>query len=179
MAFFGAALCAPALHSQTDTPGEYQLKAAFLFNFAKFIQWPASAFPSAQSEFEICILGDDPFGKSIDDVLRDKAISEHPVAILRCKGLSDLTHCHIVFVSSSEKKRLSEILASLKGANALVVGETDGFAESGGAIQFTIENQRVRFIINVDAAEHAGLQVSSKLLALAKVVREAPPNRKS
>lgn len=165
--------------SRADTPGEYQLKAAFLFNFAKFVQWPTTSFSSPQSEFDICILGDDPFGKSIDDVLRDKTVGEHHVAILRCKNPTEVSHCQIVFVSSSEKKRVSEILASLKSANTLVVGETDGFAESGGAIQFTLENQRVHFIINVDAAEHAGLQVSSKLLALARVVREASSNRKS
>jgi YfiR/HmsC-like len=175
----GLAFDSPMARSQSVEPAEYQLKAAFLFNFAKFIQWPSSSFANSQSEFGICILGDDPFGKSIDDVLRGKTIGEHPVAVTRAKHLEELTHCQIVFVSSSEKKRMPEILAVLKGTNTLAVGETEGFAASGGVIQFTIEDQRVRFIINVDAAERAGLQISSKLLALARVVSDVPASRKS
>jgi len=169
----------PAASSQSTEPTEYQLKAAFLFNFAKFVQWPSTSFTGPQSEFGICILGQDPFGKSIDDELHGKTIGEHPVTITRCKSLTEIGNCHIVFVSSSESKKLPEILATLKGSSALAVGETDGFAASGGTIQFTLEQQRVRFIINVDAAERARLQISSKLLALAKIVRDVPGNGKS
>lgn len=168
-----------AVRSQTSESSEYQLKAAFLFNFAKFVQWPANSFATPQSEFGICVLGDDPFGRSIDDVLHGKTIGEHPVMISRCKDVGEMTHCQIVFVSASEKKRLPEILAALRGTSTLAVGETDGFAASGGVIQFTLEEQRVRFIINVEAAERAKLQISSKLLALAKLVREVPANGKS
>lgn len=168
-----------AVRPQTEESAEYQLKAAFLFNFAKFVQWPPNSFANPQSEFGICVLGDDPFGRSIDDVLRGKAIGEHPVMISRYKTLPEMTHCQMVFVSASEKKRLPEILAALKGTSTLAVGETDGFAASGGVIQFTLEEQRVRFIINLDAAERANLQISSKLLALAKLVRDVPVNGKS
>jgi hypothetical protein len=164
--------------SQGSSPGEYQLKAAFLFNFAKFVEWPQSSFANPRSPFEICILGNDPFGPAIDDVLRGKAIGEHPVVVARPKEVADARHCQILFVSSSEQKRLPAILAALKGTNALVVGETDGFAVSGGIIQFTLEEERVRFMINTDAAERAGLQISSKLLALARIVRDAPGNAK-
>jgi YfiR/HmsC-like len=176
---FAIAFYAPVTHSQGDERGEYELKAAFLFNFAKFVQWPPSSFPSPQSQFTICVLGDDPFGKSIDEMLRGKAIGEHPVIVTRCRSLPEAAHCQIVFISSSEKKRLPEILAALKGSSTLAVGETDGFAVSGGVIQFTLEEQHVHFIINVNAAEQAGLQISSKLLALAKVVRDVPLNGKS
>lgn len=173
------ALHAPAMRSQGDEPGEYELKAAFLFNFAKFVQWPPSSFATPQSQFGICVLGDDPFGKSIDDMLRGKTIGEHRVVVTRCKNLAEIAHCQIVFISSSERKRLPEILTALRGTSTLAVGETGGFAASGGVIQFTLEDQHVHFIINVDAAEHAGLQISSKLLALAKVVRDAPLNGKN
>jgi hypothetical protein len=166
------AFVAPIVHPQSGESGEYEVKAAFLFNFAKFVQWPSASFSGPQSDFDICLFGDDPFGKSIDDVLRGKVVGDHPVAINRCKSFSEIGHCQIVFVSLSEGKHLSQILAALKGTNTLVVGESDGFATSGGMIQFTLEQQRVRFIINVDAAENAGLQISSKLLALAKVVRD-------
>lgn len=172
------ALYAPLARPQADSPGEYQLKAAFLFNFAKFVEWPHNTFPSPTSPFEICILGDDPFGPAIDDVLRGKAIGEHPVVVTRCKDLAETHHCQILFVSSSERKRLPEIFGALKGSNALVIGETDGFAASGGTIQFTLEDAHVRFMINTDAAERAGLQISSKLLVLAKIVREVPGNGK-
>lgn len=175
----GIGFHSPAAHSQSGEPAEYQLKAAFLFNFAKFIQWPSASFANPRSEFGICILGDDPFGKSIDDLLRGKTIGDHPVAVTRAKRLQDLAHCQIVFVSSSEKKRVPQILADLNGSNTLAVGETEGFAASGGVIQFTIEEQRVRFIINVDAAQRAGLQISSKVLALARVVGDVPASGKS
>lgn len=170
---------ASVVRSQTTESGEYQLKAAFLFNFAKFVQWPANSFASPQSEFGICLLGDDPFGRSIDEVLHGKTIGEHPVMISRRKTPAEMTHCQIVFVSASEKNRLPEVLAALKGTSTLAVGETEGFAASGGTIQFTLEEQRVRFIINVDAAERANLQISSKLLALAKLVRDVPASGKS
>lgn len=180
----GGLLVAILFHASTVRPqqgesGEYQLKAAFLFNFAKFVQWPPNSFPNPQSEFGICVLGDDPFGRSIDDVLHGKTIGEHPVMISRCRSLGEMTHCQMVFVSASERKRLPEVLAALKGTSTLAVGETDGFAASGGVIQFTLEEQRVRFIINVNAAERANLQISSKLLALAKLVRDVPVNGKS
>jgi hypothetical protein len=176
-------ISATALHAQVASPqsaepGEYELKAAFLFNFAKFVQWPPSAFVSPQSPFEICILGDDPFGKSIDDVLRGKTVADRTVAIDRLKSLPAGEHCQILFISSSEGKHLPEIFAALKGTSTLAIGETEDFAASGGMIQFKLEEHRVRFIINVDATQQAGLQVSSKLLALAQVVRNAAANGK-
>ena len=156
--------------AQDSSASEYQLKAAFLFSFAKFIDWPSSAFASPQSPFSICILGTDPFGSTIDDTLRGKAVGEHPVVIERAKEPGDVRHCQIVFVSSSEKLRLPDVLTSLQGANVLIVGEADRFADSGGTIQLMIEQKHVRFAINTDAAETSGLRISSKLLALAKIV---------
>lgn len=156
--------------AQDNPPSEYQVKAAFLYTFAKFIDWPPSSFASRQSPFAICILGSDPFGAAIDDTLRGKTVEEHPVVIERAKEPSDVRHCQIVFISSSEKHRLAEILMALQGANVLIVGESERFADSGGTVQLLLEQNHIRFAINTDAAESSGLRISSKLLALAKVV---------
>jgi hypothetical protein len=143
-----------------------------LFNFAKFVDWPSSSFAGPQSAFSICIMGADPFGRIIDDSLRGKAIGGHPVAVERARDANEARHCQMVFVGYSEKGRVAEILGSLRGTNALIVGETEGFAAAGGAIQFAIEENHVRFLINPDAAERAGLKLSSKLLALATIVHD-------
>ncbi|HKV06252.1 MAG TPA: YfiR family protein [Candidatus Acidoferrales bacterium] len=171
--------CSTAGGAQTNSPGEYQLKAAFLFNFAKFIEWPPTSFANPQSPFFICVLGMDPFGRTIDDLLAGKAIGNHPVSIERSDELAEERHCQVVFVSSAEKRRVREVLNGLKGTNSLVVGETEGFAAAGGVIQFDLEENHVRFLINTDAADRAGLKVSSKLLSLAKVVHDAPGNDRS
>ncbi|HXX19525.1 MAG TPA: YfiR family protein [Candidatus Acidoferrum sp.] len=170
-------LAAASARAQESAPTEYQLKAAFLYNFAKFIDWPRSSFVSDQSPFAICILGVDPFGAAIDDTLRGKAIRERPVVVQRAKDAADVRHCQIVFISASEKTRLSEILAALQGANTLIVGDTDRFADSGGTIQFMLEQNHVRFAINTDAAESAGLRISSRLLALSKIVHSSESGR--
>jgi hypothetical protein len=173
------AVGAPIASAQASAPAEYQLKAAFLFNFAKFIDWPAASFSGPEARFSICILGLDPFGRSMDDLLQGKMIADRRVSVERSKQIADVRHCQMVFVSSSEKSRVKEILEGLKGTNVLVVGETDGFAEAGGAIQFAIEDNHVRFLINTDAADRAGLKVSSSLLSLAHVVHDGGKSDRS
>lgn len=170
---------APADRAQTVTSGEYQLKAAFLFNFAKFIDWPPASFTGPQANFSICILGSDPFGRSMDELLEGKTIAERHVSIERSKQVADVRHCQMVFVSASEKSRVREILDGLKGTNVLAVGETEGFAAAGGAIQFAIEDNHIHFVINTDAADRAGLKVSSNLLSLAHVVHDGEKNDRS
>jgi len=123
---------APLDWAQAEPSGEYQLKAAFLFNFAKFIDWPPASFANRQSPFTICILGADPFGRAMDDALQGKMIGDRPVAVERVADLAGARHCQMVFISSSEKRQLREILDGLRGTNALVVGETEGFAAAGG-----------------------------------------------
>jgi len=166
-------LRAPARAAQ-DNPSEYQLKAAFVYNFAKFVDWPPNVYPKPESPFAICILGTDPFGSVIDDTLRGKTVADHPVVVRRDKELAAARRCQIIFVSASEKDRLPDILAGLKGANALMVGDFEGFAAAGGAIELTLQDSRIRFAINPDAADGAGLRISSKLLALATIVRGRP-----
>ena len=158
------------LRAAQDNPSEYQLKAAFVYNFAKFIDWPPAAFSGPQSPFAICIFGADPFGSVIDDALRGKTVADHPVVIRRTKDVVVARRCEIVFVGASEKNHLSELLQDLKGANVLAVGDFTGFAASGGTIELTLQDSRVRFAINPSAADSAGLRISSKLLALATIV---------
>lgn len=174
---FALGFAALSARGQENQSSEYALKAAFLYNFAKFIDWPPASFPNPDSPFTICIFGVDPFGAVIDNTLRGKTIGDHPVALQRIKDLQQTRHCQILFVSSVEKRPISEIVSGAQGANVLIVGESDRFAESGGAIQLMVEQGHIRFAINTDAAENAGLRVSSKLLALAKVIRGTETGR--
>lgn len=167
------------LSAQVRPSSEYELKAAFLFNFAKFVAWPPNAFANPGDAFSVCVVGADPFGRTLDDALLGKTVEQHPVSVMRVRRVADITHCQILFVPASESRLLPEILAKLHGQCVLVIGETDDFASSGGVIQFTLEENRVRFFINTDAADRAGLKISSKLLALAKIVRDAPASGKS
>ena len=179
LAVLGLLLFALGARAAQDTPSEYQLKAAFVYNFAKFVDWPPNVFSKPESPFAICILGDDPFGSVIDDALRGKTVADHPVVVRRDKDAGAARRCQIVFVSASEKHRLPDILESLQGANVLVVGDFGGFAAAGGAIELTLQDDRVRFSINPAAADGAGLKISSQLLALATIVHGIPESRKN
>jgi hypothetical protein len=174
-----AVTLAPSAQPQNEQPSEYQLKAAFLFNFAKFVDWPTGTFATPASPFTICILGQDPFGHDLDDSLRGKTISSRPIVVHRCDSDAETRGCQILFVSRSQGRRMPEILQGLRGFKVLVVGESDGFAAGGGAIEFVLEQEHVRFRINPDAAARAGLTISSKLLALATIVRDGSNNGKS
>ena len=157
---------------QVNATTGYEVKTAFLFNFAKFIDWPASGFATPQSPFTICVLGQDPFGNMLEDTLNGKIIGERPLAVRRLKDKAEAQRCQIVFVGSSEIAHLAEIVGSLQKSNVLLVGEMNGFAALGGTIEFTIEENHVRFMINIDAADRSGLKFSSKLLAVARIVHD-------
>lgn len=171
IAVVAASLCPAGARGQ-EQAGEYQVKAAFLFNFGKFVEWPESSFGGKSSPFSICVLGEDPFGTALDQTLEGKQLSNHPVRIMRTMDPTTVRQCQIVFVSGSEKSQLSAVFRVLRGSNALLVGELPGFAVAGGAIEFTLEDNHVRFAINPEAVQRAGLQISSQLLALAKIVHE-------
>jgi YfiR/HmsC-like len=152
---------------------EYLIKAGFIYNFAKFVEWPAATFSQPDSPIVIGVLGTDPFGIVLDRIVEDKKIGPRGFVVKRYKwgkDLKDLKDCKILFVSASEKAHIDEILQSVKGQPILTVGETPGFAERGGVIRFTLEDNRVRFEVNVDAAHQAELNISSRLLTLAKII---------
>jgi YfiR/HmsC-like len=153
-----------------DEPLEYEVKAAFLLNFTKFIEWPASAFESPDSPLSICILGDDPFGSTLDQIVAGEIVAGRRVAAQRIKRAPPAQFCQVLFVNASDKDA-PKMLRGL-GPGVLTVGEGATFLHDGGMIAFAIENRRVRFDINRTAAENAGLKLSSKLLSVARVVEK-------
>ena len=165
--------------AQSKEASEYEVKAAFLYNFAKFVEWPPDASRDLSDPLTICIVGQDPFGTVLDEAVRGKTISGHNLVIRRLKPGQTWKGCQIAFISSSEGKDLLSILEGSKRSGVLTVGETEGFAQLGGMINFVIEQERVHFEVNVEDAERAGLKISSKLLSLAKIVREQDHGKKT
>ncbi len=155
--------------AETKPSPEYLIKAAFLFNFAKFVEWPANAFKDDLSPMNLCILGTDPFGSALD-TLKDKTIKGRPFKIKRANRADDIEACHILFISASEKGNLKQILDAVRNSNTLTISEIEGFAQMGGIINFIVVNQKVHFEINPAAAERSRLKISSQLLKLAKIV---------
>ena len=153
-------------------PTEYQVKAAYLYNFGKFIHWPAAS--GKGDSFAICVLGRDPFGTMLDATLAGETIDGRKVTALRLARAQDATECRILFISSSESGRLNEILAALGKGGVLTVSDMPHFTEHVGMIQFVLEGDRVRFEVNLGAAQRAGLSPSSELLKVATTVRTTP-----
>ena len=149
---------------------EYHVKAAFLYNFARFVEWPGATFRTQHDPLVICVLGADPFGSALDETLAGKQLDGRALQIVRIPDASQANACQIVFISSSERKKIGAILAALPAAGVLTVGEMDSFATAGGIINFTLNKGRVSFQVNPRAAEKAGLQISSRLLSLAQIV---------
>jgi hypothetical protein len=153
--------------AQEAQPTEYQLKAAFLFNFAMFVEWPQQAFIERTSPLVIGVLGENPFHDDLAKTLQNKKIDEHPIVVKEIRLPAEATNCHLLFISASEKKRLPEILQSVKGTSVLTVSEMERFTEDGGMINFVLIGTKVRFQINKETAAAAGLRISSKLMNLA------------
>ena len=152
-------------------PSEYELKAAFLLNFASYVEWPSRVAADSGGAFVIGVCGDDPFGDLLDQTVVGKTINGRKVEVKRFSSIRDLKPCHVLFISSSEEGRTGRILSATKDWHVLIVGETDGFARKGGIVGFFIEDKKVRFEINPDEAHRSGLKISSKLLKLARVVK--------
>jgi hypothetical protein len=160
----------PNSSAQTIAAREYQIKAVFLFNFAEFVDWPPRAFEDAQSPLVIGVLGDDPFGTSLDEAVRDEKVNNRPLVIRRFQRVEDVTTCHILFLGLTEPEQLEKALAGLKGRSILTVSDADDFSRLGGMIRFVMENNRIHLKINLGAAKEAGLTISSKLLRPAEIV---------
>ena len=174
VALLGGRAPAAALTSdQARRDLEYQVKAAFLFNFAKFVEWPADAFDGPQDPVAICVMGKDPFGDSLDNVVRGETVNGRPLIVRRPRNPLETRDCQIVFLARAERAWQDEILSSLEGEGILTVGEDDGFLTDGGIIRFVLEENRVRFDINLAAAEANRLKLSSKLLRLARAMYPA------
>jgi hypothetical protein len=150
----------------------YQLKAAFLVNFAQYVEWPADAFPADDSPFVFGVLGDNPFGTAIKDLVADGVVNGRKAMVEEYKSVRDIRRCHILFISDSERSRLPATMRALKGRSILTVSDIPTFGSEGGMIRF-VTHDRVRFRINNAAAQEANLSISSKLLRLADAVESA------
>jgi len=172
-------LAALTLNAQnTSGSAEYLIKAGFIYNFANLVQWPSSSFTQPDSPIVIVILGEDHFGTTLDRALDGKKVNARSFVIKRAKSISELQRtlgpqkdCQILYVSSSEMPHLSDAIQMLKGVPVLTIGETPGFARNGGIINLILEDNKVRFEVNVAAAKDADLNISSRLLALARIIQ--------
>jgi hypothetical protein len=154
-----------------QTAAEYQLKAAFLFNFVQFAHWPENAFDDNESPLVIGVLGHDPFGDSLDELVRGEVVNGRALRVVRFADPKDVRECHLLFIGEQDDARLGALLENIRTRPILTVGEGDTFLAHGGVIQFFTQNNRIRLRINLDAATTAQVTLSSKLLRPAQVVR--------
>jgi hypothetical protein len=153
-----------------DAPGEYQVKAVFVFNFSQFVEWPHEAFASDEQSFVIGVLGSDPFGERLDEAIKGEVVNDHPLVIRRFSHIEDVQACQILFIDRSQSAQLPRILSALDHRSILTVSDVDKASERGVMIQFATQDNRIRLRINVDSARAAGLTISSKLLRPAEIV---------
>lgn len=166
-ALFGFCLSGMAQGSSA----EYRVKAAFILNFTRFVEWPKNAFESDSSPLVIGILGTDPFGKSLDETVQGETVNGRKLEVRRFTSLGDVEGCHVLFVSATEARSVKIITQRLQNQPVLTVGDGEGFTKAGGMIALYTENRRIRFRVNAETGRRAGLTFSSKLLRLA----DAPP----
>jgi uncharacterized protein DUF4154 len=172
-AIIAASLYLPSpLAAQKSKPQEYEVKAAYLYNFGRFVEWPANG--NIKDNFPICVLGQDPFGSSLDAVLSGEAVNDRKLIAKRIATAREAVTCKILFISGSESARVRDILAAVDKNPVLTVSDIPNFIMAGGMIQFVVIDNRVRFSINLAACEMAGLTPSSQLLKVAMEVRGEP-----
>ena len=160
--------------TQGQITAEYQVKAAHLCNFTKFVEWPAGTFPAQDTALTIGIVGEDPFGQALDAEALNVTNNGHKMVVERLHWDQNLRQCQVIFIGRTEKKHLGPILSNLKGASILTVSEIENFLPSGGMIGLIFDADRIRFEINLDPADDAHLRISSKLLSLARTVKGQP-----
>lgn len=160
----------PLARTQGAAPTEYELKAVFLFNFVQFVDWPAASFADSSSPVVIGVLGHDPFGSALDEIVRGETVNGRPLAVRRYATVEEVDTCHILFIDRSERERLGRIVGRLKGRSILTVGDFEGFTLRGGIVRFMTVGNKIKLRINLGAAQSANLTISSKLLRPAEIV---------
>lgn len=165
------------VHAQPLAAPEYQVKAAFIYNFAKFVEWPVEVLADGRP-FVIGIVGKDPFGNMIDEAISGKSVRDKKITVKRFSKVEEAVHSHILFISGSEEKHLHEIVKQLSRTPVLTVSDIDRFAGQGGMVQLVMDQNRVRFAVNVAAFERARLKPSSQLLKLARIVPDGGAGNK-
>ncbi len=173
--FVLALTAAPERSAAAAQTRENDVKAAFLYNFTKFIEWPA--LPADSGPFRICVLGDPVFARAVDRIIEGEAVQGHSMTRVEPQGPEDARACRILYIGRDERARGLRLAAALRTAPVLVVGDGDQIAVDGGAIGFVVENNRVRFDINLAAIQRAGLTISSKLLRIARRVNVGEPSQ--
>jgi hypothetical protein len=169
----GWVVLSPSVFAQQSKPQEYQIKAVYLYNFSKFVQWPPAA--ENKDSFAICVLGHDPFGAALDQVLVGEKIEQKAMVARRITDVQEAAKCQILFIASSESARAKQILSSLGKNSILTVSDIPNFSVIGGMIQFVNLENKVRFEVNLSAADKAGLTFSSQLLKVASSVKKDSP----
>jgi hypothetical protein len=164
----------PLIGAENEETAEYPVKLAFLYQFAQYIQWPPEAYENATAPLVVCVVGGDPFDPDLEQELLNHAIDKHLISIRSVKRGANLRFCQMVFVPALQSKQAASVIDSLRGSPVLTIGETKGFAERGGIINFIIEQNKLHFEINLNAAKQTPLSISSKVLALARIVRDPP-----
>jgi hypothetical protein len=152
---------------------EYVIKAAYLYNFAMFVEWPQDAFANAEAPLVIGVLGADPFGGALERIVEGKRINKRRIVIQRVQSVQEARRCQILFVSVDDDPRVPELTGRLEGASVLLVGESETMIGRGGSISFNVRDNKVGYDVNLDAARKARLTISSKLLNLARAVRRS------
>lgn len=163
-----AALPFSTLQAQVPSP-EYQVKAVFLYNFTQFVTWPDDAFNSETDPLIIGVVGKDPFGDYLDETVRNETVGQHPLVVKRFNTLAEVTPCHLLYINLPERG-MQQVLNTLNTKNTITVGDTENFANSGGAIQFYMEENKIRIRVNLATVKKNNLVISSKLLRLADIV---------
>jgi hypothetical protein len=163
--------------TQTLNLTEYEIKAGFLFNFTKFVEWPADAFADSRTPLVLGVVGENPFGNLLIEAAAGKTVNGRQVLVREFKEDQDLRRCHVLFISSTDKKRVAYILGKLKGSSVLTVGEGSGFTQSGGMIAYLVEGNKVRLQIDLQAAAEAHLKISAKVIAVAQLVNHGDAGR--
>jgi hypothetical protein len=166
----GMEMIVPAA-AQAQTADEYQVKAAYMYNLAKFVDWPADAFESPSQPIVFCVLGQTPLSQPLRDALAGKVVGQRALQFRQLADPKQAGDCKVLFISFPDKKRVREILDQVKSLHILTVGEADGFTEEDGIVRFYLDAGRVRLEFNLDAADDAKLHVSSKLLSLGRTVK--------
>ncbi|MEO7299414.1 MAG: YfiR family protein [Verrucomicrobiota bacterium] len=151
-------------------PPEYKIKAAFIYYFVQYVEWPTNTFADEKSPFIIGILGSNPFGSALEETVAGEMVGKRKLVVRMCRNLSEAQQCHLLFISNSEASNLQSVLDGLKGHSVLTVSDMEQFARRGGMIRLLPKDNKIRFLINVEVVSEAKLTISAKLLQLAEVV---------
>lgn len=166
----GGAGAAPRAGVPDEAFPEHQVKAAFFYNFTKYVEWPPQFFASAQSSIVLGFLGADPFRGTLEEVIKDRLVNGRALVWKKFDQPPRGGECHVLYIGSNEEARVKQALAKIRTEPILTVGDSEAFGRAGGIVWFRVSENRVRFVINIDAARRAGLQISSRLLGVATVV---------